>query len=160
MSTRGRKPKSASVHVLNGKAVAKYSKKTTVAKGVSVSPPKPPSFLCVEAQTEWKRLAKPLWEAGLLDALSRAPFTAYCQAYGEMVIAQEFLNQARLEAGELGGMLVRTEKGNLIQHPMLSICRRAAADVVKFGSEFGITPASRERVTPLAPGAAQSKYFD
>jgi P27 family predicted phage terminase small subunit len=48
------------------------------------------------------------------------------------------------------GLLIRTKQGNWIQHPLVGMARRAAADMALFAAEFGMTPSSRTRVQVTA----------
>lgn len=43
-------------------------------------------------------------------------------------------------------LLVYTGNGNLIQNPLVGISRRAAADMLRFAAEFGMTPSARSRI--------------
>jgi P27 family predicted phage terminase small subunit len=42
--------------------------------------------------------------------------------------------------------VITTDKGNKIQNPLVGIARRAQADMVRYASEFGMTPSARSRV--------------
>jgi phage terminase small subunit len=55
---------------------------------------------------------------------------------------QTTLNLAR-RGSEL---VVWTGNGNLIQNPLVGISRRAAADMLRFAAEFGMTPSARSRI--------------
>lgn len=43
-------------------------------------------------------------------------------------------------------LVVWTGNGNLIQNPLVGIARRAAADMLRFAAEFGMTPSARSRI--------------
>lgn len=43
-------------------------------------------------------------------------------------------------------LLSHTGNGNLIQNPLVGISRRAAADMLRFAAEFGMTPSARSRI--------------
>jgi phage terminase small subunit len=46
-----------------------------------------------------------------------------------------------------GALLVRdATTGNPRQNPLVSIARKAAADMVRFAGEFGLTPVARARI--------------
>ena len=48
---------------------------------------------------------------------------------------------------EYNGLLVlNRETGALVSNPLVAQVARAAADVVKFSAEFGMTPSARSRV--------------
>lgn len=44
------------------------------------------------------------------------------------------------------GYVTETDKGNLIQHPMLGVMNKAHDQMLKILVEFGMTPSSRTRV--------------
>ena len=43
-------------------------------------------------------------------------------------------------------LLAYTGNGNLIQHPLVGISRRATADMLRFAEQFGMTPSARSRI--------------
>lgn len=43
-------------------------------------------------------------------------------------------------------LVVWTGNGNLIQNPLVGVSRRAAADMLRFAAEFGMTPSARSRI--------------
>jgi P27 family predicted phage terminase small subunit len=118
--------------------------------------PEPPSFLSEFARVEWARICCLLRRAGLMTAADRAALAAYCQAYGRW-------KQAETELASMT-LTVEYKNGAQIQNPLVAIANKAMADVVRFASEFGMTPSARSRVQadPQADGdKAQGieKYF-
>lgn len=101
----------------------------------TAKPPNAPTWLTTEAKAEWRRLARPLHDAGLLTAVDRGTFSLYCVAWGEWVEA------TRLVARE--GSTIKTTNGNSIQHPAVSIANKAWGRVIKAGLHFGLTPSAR-----------------
>jgi P27 family predicted phage terminase small subunit len=93
-----------------------------------------------EAKAEWERVGPELLRLKLLTVLDTPVFAAYCEAYATWVLAERLL----AEAG--GKLTITTARGNEVPHPLLRIANYAAADMLKFGSEFGMTPASRSRL--------------
>jgi P27 family predicted phage terminase small subunit len=60
------------------------------------------------------------------------------------------------------GLVIKTAMGNEIQNPLIGIINKAAADIVKISGEFGLTPASRSRVSGEDDEQEQdpaAKYF-
>src|SRR6056297_3348266 len=47
--------------------------------------PRCPEHLDPVARKEWRRLARPLFEAGILTVADRAAFAAYCQAWSRWI---------------------------------------------------------------------------
>ena len=45
-----------------------------------------------------------------------------------------------------GGLTIKTTNGNAIQNPLVGMANRAMADMVRYATEFGMTPSSRSRI--------------
>ena len=105
--------------------------------------PRPPPELSSDALKEWKKISRQLFAAGILTVVDRAVLAAYCQAYGRWVQAERALAGVEQQGA---GLLIRTTKGHLIQHPLLGVANRAMSDMVRYALEFGMTPSSRSRV--------------
>lgn len=101
--------------------------------------PKAPTHLNKEAKKEWKEMAQQLFNLGLLTNIDKAALAGYCQLYGRWVQAEK-----KLGAGEL---VIETKSGNLIQNPYLGIANRAYEIMFRSLTDFGMTPASRARVS-------------
>jgi P27 family predicted phage terminase small subunit len=110
-------------------------------------------------------MADELFGLGLLTRIDRAALAAYCKAYERWVAAERAL--AKMAERDLlsGGLMIKTTNGNAIQNPLVGTANRAMLDVVKFASEFGMTPAARSRIE-AGPNGSQDddesrarKYF-
>jgi P27 family predicted phage terminase small subunit len=112
---------------------------------IALAEPSPPPFLCDDAKVEWGRVCSILYTAGLMTEADRAALAAYCQAYGNWAQAERAITKLA-EKGEINGMLMKTTNGNVIQHALVGIARKARADVVRYAAEFGMTPSARARV--------------
>jgi len=103
---------------------------------------------------------------GLLTNVDRAALAAYCDSYGLWVEADEEIKKIRKQNREFdrlrkkypdqkapmaNGMVRETMQGNVIIEPMLSVRNRALEQMHKFLVEFGMTPASRCRITADKP---------
>ena len=124
--------------------------------------PTVPPHLSPDALTEWERVARELVDAGLLASLDRAALAAYCQAYARWAQAERALVEMGRRDMLTGGLMIKTTGGNAIQNPLVGIANKAAADMVRYAAEFGMTPSSRTRIqaTPPAQEADPSaKYF-
>jgi P27 family predicted phage terminase small subunit len=108
----------------------------------------PPPELGDDAQREWRRVCAELHEQGLLTELDRMPLAAYCQAYGRWVTAERALVAMASLDPVTGGLLIKTSNGNAIQNPLVGIANSAAAAMVRYAAEFGMTPSARARVVP------------
>ena len=115
-----------------------------------VENPSCPSFLCYEARVEWKRIVPKLMALGLISRIDRAALAAYCQAYGRWVKAEKALKAVEdkfknVNAG--GGLCYQTPKGYWVTQPLVSVANKALEQMHKFLIEFGMTPASRTRIS-------------
>jgi P27 family predicted phage terminase small subunit len=107
--------------------------------------PTPPSHLDAYAVEEWNRLAQGLYALGILYDVDRATFAAYCKSYSLWRRAEESLAEKSKHNTDLG-MVQVTKSGNIIQHTLLGVANKAAADMVRYASEFGLTPSARARL--------------
>ncbi|PWR02424.1 phage terminase small subunit P27 family [Meridianimarinicoccus roseus] len=100
--------------------------------------PRCPPHLSAVARKEWRRLATPLFEAGVLTLADRAALAAYCQAWGRWVEAEGKLAETPA--------LLKTPSGYVQQSPWLSIANKQLEIMGRYMAELGLTPVSRSRV--------------
>jgi len=100
--------------------------------------PRCPDHLSHAARKEWRRIARPLHEMGVLSVVDRAALAAYCQAWARWVEAEEQL--ARTPA------LLKTPSGYVQQSPWLSIANKQLELMGRYMAELGLTPSARNRV--------------
>ncbi|WP_193140970.1 phage terminase small subunit P27 family [Meridianimarinicoccus sp. MJW13] len=108
--------------------------------------PRCPAHLSAAARREWRRLATPLHEAGLLTLADRAALAAYCQAYGRWVEAEQKLATTP--------MLLKAPSGYVQQSPWLAVSNKQMELMGRYMTELGLTPAARSRVPRMEPGTA------
>jgi P27 family predicted phage terminase small subunit len=111
--------------------------KGAVAVATSALPRCPP-HLDEVARKEWRRLAKPMHDAGVLTIADRAALGAYCQAYARWVEAEEKLRETP--------KLLKTPSGYVQQSPWLSIANKQMELMNRYMSELGLTPVARTRL--------------
>lgn len=136
MATRGRKPKPTAVKVLEGnpgKRPLNMYEPVPEKKA-----PECPFGLNDEAKAEWDRLADKMVNLGTLTEMDMAAFAGYCQSYARWKEAEEFI--------EKHGTIVKTPSGYWQQVPQVSIAQTNLKVMLKFCSEFGLTPSSRSRM--------------
>ena len=117
--------------------------------------PQPPAFLAADALAEWERIVAVLAPTGILTPLDAAALAVYCSTYATWKEASELLAEADLT--------IVGAKGHLIQNPLIRIANRAASDLVRYSSEFGLTPISRARIivgTPSQDDNAADQFFE
>src|SRR5262249_50668060 len=107
--------------------------------------PPPPSFLTGFAAEEWRRLAGEACFLRRLTVIDVNLLAAYCQAYKRWREAEEQLQQLGTSL-PLKGLMVRSSGGDLVRNPLVSISQHACADMVRYPSEFGLSPAARARI--------------
>jgi len=135
--------------------------------------PKCPAYLKGPGRLEWKRITPELYRLGLLTKIDHAALEAYCSAYGQFIEVEGEMARMRREYREAlrerrkkpydqrklpsNGMVVMTSNGNAIMEPILSVRKQAMELMHKFLVEFGMTPASRTRVTGEAGGKEKAR---
>ena len=107
--------------------------------------PDPPAHITGYAADEWWTVATELHRLGVLTKVDCAPLAAYCYAYGQWRDAAEAL--AGMASEPVRGLVVRTGNGGPTENPLIYIARKAAADMMRYAAEFGLTPAARSRIT-------------
>lgn len=138
MATRGRKPKPTALKVLEGNPGKRKLNTNEPVPVRGKNPPKCPDWLEDEAKAEWKRLAKNLFELGVLTEFDIQAFASYCQAYARWREAEEFITQH--------GSIVKTKNGMWQQVPQVSIAHQNQRIMLQAAAEFGLTPSSRARI--------------
>ncbi len=106
--------------------------------------PAPPSHLNEDGADEWVRVADELHALGILSGLDRAALAAYCQAYGRWVQSERALAKMTNKAD---GLIIKTVSGNMIQNPLVGVANKAMSDMMRYATEFGMTPSSRSRIS-------------
>lgn len=133
----GRKPKPTALKALQGNPGKRpLNEREPKPK---VKRPSAPRFLEGEAKKEWNRMVKLLLPLKLISEVDRAALAAYCQAWARWIDAEQHIQR--------DGMVVSTDKGNLIQSPYVGIANSAMKQMRAFLVEFGMTPSSRSRVS-------------
>ena len=112
-------------------------------RAVSAKTPPCPRWLSKSARAEWRRLAPELARLGLLSRLDVAAFVALCCAIADLRWAQDVI--------EREGRIVDGHRGVRTKHPALTIERGSIEQVRRLSAEFGLTPATRPRVTEAVP---------
>ena len=151
----GRKKKPAALKKLEGNP---GGKPILVEPQTSGEMPEPPSHLDEYAIEEWERVAEGLNLMGVLDTIDMATFAAYCSAYSRWHHAEDELVKISKEGSPRDALVIKTIQGNWIQQPLIGISNVAARDMVKFASEFGLTPAARAKLGVDPKKKTKSKF--
>jgi P27 family predicted phage terminase small subunit len=114
--------------------------------------PKCPAHLDKNAKAEWRRISRELAAVGLLSAVDRAALAAYCAAWSRWISAEEGIQKH-------GTVIKSPKSGYPIQNPYVSISNTALDLMRKFLIEFGLTPASRSRISlDLGTGTTEDSF--
>lgn len=151
MGRRGPPPKPSAIRALEGDVSHRPVNKLEPKPDLVM--PRCPSWLNAAAKKEWKRLAPMLHRIRVLTEADGDALAAYCQTYARWRQAEEFLDThnavypIRDEAGRIKCMQ---------QVPQVAMARNLLRLLRAYQQEFGMTPASRSRVT-IVPFGSESE---
>ena len=151
----GRKAKPLEMKLLDGNPG-----KQRLPKGIPSPPgdmPDIPVHLDEYGRQEWNRIADGLNVMGILRQVDQNVLGAYCASYSRWRHAEEELNKLKKES-PLGALVLKTISGNWIQQPLIGIANKAAADMVRYAAEFGLTPAARASLGIKNEPRGRSKF--
>jgi P27 family predicted phage terminase small subunit len=116
---------------------------------------------CVGAvMRKGRREYLPAAPAGLkIHWISNTDQSPVFQAYGRYVAAELAISEAAAADLLTKGLMIKTSNGNAIQNPLVATANKAACDMVRYASEFGLTPSARARLA-LTPQAPKRSRFD
>ena len=156
----GTKPKPTHLKLVTGnpgkRALNRKEAKTRAAI------PAPPTHLSADAVGEWERVATELFNLGILSEIDRAALAAYAMAYGRWVQAERAIAKMAEKDQLTGGLMIKTSNGNAIQNPLVGTANKAAADMMRYAAEFGMTPSARSRISaepPQESGDPADRFF-
>jgi len=138
-------PKPTSLHVLRGNP----SRRPILPEpepAIAATMPDAPEFLVGYACDEWHRVGPELYRLGLLTIVDLHSFAAYCEAYKTWRTAVESVNDMAQRDSVTKGLMIKGKNGNPIQNPLVMTAKQAANDMVRYASEFGLTPVARRRL--------------
>jgi P27 family predicted phage terminase small subunit len=167
---RGRRPKPTVLRVIEGnrgkRPLPQHEPRPTGAM------PRPPKQLSKAARAHWRQLAPHLHRVGLLTSIDGDAFGVYCTLWADVLEAQEHLDRDGIFITAPAKTITRTVYGKEVNEvleartmpsPWLGIRNRSIDLLLRLTVEFGLTPASRSRISvlPHVPGGDDlgSKYF-
>lgn len=137
----GRKPQPTALKLLHGNPGRRPLNENEPKPKAAL--PKPPAHLSPVAKQEWRRAGKLLHSMGLISDLDLAAFALYCTAWARWVEAEQALSTY--------GVMLKSPNGFPVQSPYLSVANRAMDQIRSLLSEFGMSPATRTRVSAMLP---------
>jgi P27 family predicted phage terminase small subunit len=150
---RGRPPKPAAVHALNGNpgkrkraadtaALAPGKAQSIEGSVVSLPVPPPPAGMCKAARDHWRRMAPILVKRGLLRETDADSFKTLCT----LEALRADLERTIAKQGRY-----YTLNGIVRRHPAVSDLQKTLKDLRDLRDRFGLSPQARARV-PAAGG--------
>lgn len=145
MGRRGPAPRPEAENWARGNP-GRRKKPTPKAQAAPLESLAPPAWLHKLAKEEWNRLAPELERLGRLTLAYATAFAGYCQAYATWREAAAARNAK--------GMTIALA----IQQGIVNAERSALAQVERLGAQFGLTPASHDRM-PSVPAEPEKDEF-
>lgn len=142
----GRRPIPTALKVVRGTQRKKQPAENAV---LPVERPERPAFLTGRAAEEWERLIPQLERQGLLSSLDGVALAVWCQAAADFAEAVEHVNQQ--------GPVLTSAQGGQYQNPWCAIKNRAADQIRRFSTEFGLTASARATL-PAQPKKPSSEW--
>ena len=109
-----------------------------------------PDWLSEEAKIHWDVVSKQLDDVGVLTKMDAVALGLYCEAFARWKHANDQVIKF--------GPVVKAPSGFPVQSPFLSIANKAWEQMLRILMEFGMTPASRSRVTAAKQEDEESQY--
>lgn len=146
---KGRRALPSNLHVLHG-----TNREDRHGGGVAVQIvcPDPPDGLPEVAAEEWRRQAPVLSKYRLLSELDLTALEIYCRVYARWLDAERKLEES-------GSMVFETQTGYQTQSAFLNIINQCIKQMQSLMGEFGMTPATRERLKAIANQPKQQDLF-
>jgi P27 family predicted phage terminase small subunit len=151
----GRTAAPATLKLLKGRGEGRDSGGRPVAHSPKFvrAAPDPPDWLDAEARTEWHRVVPGLEALDILKPEDRTALAVFCETWSRFVAA------VRLYRAE-GMVLTNPDSGNLRRHPAVGIAETAGAQLRTFAAEFGLTPATEQRIGVATADDEAGSAFD
>ena len=108
--------------------------------------PEAPAWLCDIGRGEWDRIVPMLEASQVMSARHQMTLAAYCDAFADMVQADQELRQH--------GATYMDDKGKVSNHPAWTRKRDARLHMLKFATEFGLTASALSRVSAVEKAKA------
>jgi len=104
--------------------------------------PDDPEYLCDLALAEWNRIVPLLNATRILSLTHEKTLAAYCDCVADVEIASKELTR--------DGQTILDSTGKKINHPAWERKRDARAQMLRYASEFGLTPSAQSKVSVVA----------
>jgi P27 family predicted phage terminase small subunit len=110
-----------------------------------------PDHLGDDARYEWERIITELQALKMITSLDLSILSAWCTAAGDYVASERQIRQE--------GLVVDSRDRGLVRSPWLLVRNKAIEQMIRLGSELGLSPASRPRISvaPLTLSTGQAR---
>jgi P27 family predicted phage terminase small subunit len=141
----GRKALAQEVKEATGAFRKNPQRKNVTAPSADGASPTPPKHLCRVAKAKWKELVGDLKRNGVLSTDTREMLVSYCTIFAKWMEAREKVEQTGLaiESVDKMGQLV------ISRNPYVSEMHKFREQLNKLLPEFGLTPASRQKLKSM-----------
>jgi P27 family predicted phage terminase small subunit len=159
----GRRPKPLGLHLIDGTLRPDRHGSVQNVPQPQLGIAEAPAFLGAYAREEWNRVAPELNTMGILAYVDMASLAGYCMAFERMALAEEALQAERQRESERReasrakrkpinryALVSYNAAGSPRQNPLVKIVAEASVEMLKFASEFGMTPAARMKLRGTA----------
>lgn len=109
-----------------------------------------PDDLSPQAAEIWPQIAEQLQRANVLTQIDAPALALYCEAYARWKDANDKVVKL--------GAVVRSPNGFPMQSPYLPIANKAFEQMRRMLIEFGMTPASRSKVTAVSKNGPKNRF--
>lgn len=106
---------------------------------VKIALPPAPDDLDLVAKKEWRRVARYLYDLGIMSSLDTGVLHAYCVAHSDDLHYRRTLRRE-------GAVLTAASTGRRYKNPVVSLAAEARRDKLKCAVEMGMTPSARTRI--------------
>ena len=113
--------------------------------------PRAPSWMSLAAKRQWRRVAKPLHECGLLTKIDGLALAMLCETYAQFI-------EARLEVEKRGPWFF-SEDGKPYVNPAVWVMNKARGEIKGWLREFGMTPSARSGIR-MEPAVKQMSLIE
>ena len=137
----GRKPLPTRLKLVKGTARPHRLNKAEPRPTVAI--PEPPAHLDERARAKFAGMAGMLARHGVMTELDAGALARYAVVWCRWLDAEAEVKRR--------GPVVKTEAGNIIQNPFLSVANKCLLQMAQIEFEFGLTPSSRSRIRMAEP---------
>lgn len=116
----------------------------------AIAAPEPPHHLDKRAHARFTEMAEILARHGVMTELDTSALARYAVVWCRWVESEAEVKRR--------GPVVKTELGNAIQNPFLTIANKCLLQMAQIESEFGLTPSSRSRIRAATPADASDPF--